>query len=338
MLFLAHLKLKKSEQASIKPSDHDAPSLSVLIPVHNGESEIEAKIENCRSINWPGYLSILIVSDGSTDKTCEIVRGLSDETVRLIELADRSGKSAAQNAGMKEISSDFVLLTDVDSVIKTEALTSLLAEMNANPDVGCVGGTIHFESANVLQKTYWQIESILRKAESDLDLLVSISGAAMLIRTSAFTQLDEDTGDDMVLPLDLLIKNNLKTKYVSQVIAVDRLASKDEDILRARRRITQRNLKALVRRLPELLTQRRFALIACITSHKLLRWLSPLVLLSLIAGFFVSETTFGLKLLAILAIAIIAFKTSLAKKLALEAYGVMLGIYDFIKLKSLKHY
>src|SRR6266446_9730497 len=74
------------------------PSVSIVIPAHNEDSVIEAKLENLLSLDYPSdKLEILVGSDGSTDRTEELVRRFPASRVRLVASPVQCGKSAIQN-------------------------------------------------------------------------------------------------------------------------------------------------------------------------------------------------------------------------------------------------
>src|SRR5580658_3567537 len=114
-------------------------SVSFLIAVHNGEQFLGAKLRSVLSLDYPRELmQILVLSDGSTDRTEEIAAGMAHEGVRLLSLP-RAGKSAALTKGIQEASGDFLIFTDVRQHLAPESL-ALLLENFADPAVGVVSG------------------------------------------------------------------------------------------------------------------------------------------------------------------------------------------------------
>jgi len=306
-------------------------STTVVIPVYNGELSIKQKIENCLELEHPQELNIVVVSDGSTDQTCDQVKSFKHPNIKLIQLPERMGKSFAQNAGVEASTSETILFTDVESILEKSALTDLLARISSDSNVACVGGRIAFRNPNIVQKLYWLYENKLRDAESKLGLLTSISGAAFLVRVDKFTKLDADTGDDMVIPLDLKLHHGMQTVFVDSVIASDQLAHIETDILNSRRRITRRNLLVIARRKRLLNIFKSPATSLSILSHKLLRWFTPFCLIGLfvtgiieVYRFTGPSTTIFLSALTLMAI----YKS---RSLRMEITGLLLGTIDFIR-------
>src|SRR5262245_15377905 len=114
------------------------PSLSVLIAACNEEANIEEKLKQTVQLDYPAdRLEILVLSDGSQDRTDEIVRGFPDARVRLVRVAERRGKTNAQNAGVKQAAGEVLVFSDATTVYHPKALRHLAANYQ-NPDVGAV--------------------------------------------------------------------------------------------------------------------------------------------------------------------------------------------------------
>jgi len=267
------------------------PFVSIVIPVFNGENMIEAKIKNCLAQQYKGQFEIIIVSDRSSDRTAELVLSFKEEKVSFIELQSRMGKSAAQNQGVIKAKGDFILFTDVDSVLMVNGLQAMVDTFNfAEEGVGCVGARVTFDSANLFQRAYWFIETAVRLAESRLGILSSVSGAAMLLEKKNFRALDLDTGDDMVIPLDPISRrgallNPVKFGFVS----------------------------------------------VSILSRKVLRWFTPFLLLGAIVAYLFSHNVWVLIYAVLAAIAAIFYFKNKSTSVFMEVWGVFLGIYDFAR-------
>jgi glycosyltransferase involved in cell wall biosynthesis len=109
--------------AAIDPGEGEA-TVSAVIPVHNGEAFIEAAIESALSQTTP-VLECIVVDDGSTDATSDVVRGFGDAVTYVSQ--PRSGVSAARNRGTREARGDFVAFLDHDDVWLPEKLERQLA-------------------------------------------------------------------------------------------------------------------------------------------------------------------------------------------------------------------
>ncbi len=116
--------------------------MTIILPVYNGEQWIAAKLESILRLDYPAdLLEILVLSDGSTDRTHGIVSCFTNRAnVRLIVLP-RAGKAAALNVGMEEASGEILFFTDVRQELAATSLTNLV-ECFADPEVGAASGEL----------------------------------------------------------------------------------------------------------------------------------------------------------------------------------------------------
>ena len=114
------------------------PLVSIIIPAHNEEAGIEAKLQNLLALDYPREeVEILVGSDGSSDRTQEIVERFAREGVGLISLPQHQGKSAIQNGLVAVASGEILVFTDADCILPAHALRCLI-ENFADPRVGLV--------------------------------------------------------------------------------------------------------------------------------------------------------------------------------------------------------
>lgn len=260
------------------------PTVSIILPVHNEENCIAAKLQNCLELQYPRErLEILVVSDHSTDNTEQTVEEFAarDPRIRLLRTHGRAGKSNGQNLAVQEANGDILFLTDANARARPDVLR-LLTSNFADPGVGLATATLHFsDPANAIgdgQGLYWRYELFLRKAESDLGILATASGAALAMRRALFRPMQEWYGDDCILPLDVRLQDH-RVLHDSRSVVFDSMPHTIEGELRARIRMTARNWTGTLSR-PQLLNPFRFPLTSGgLLSHKLLRWLTPFFLL-----------------------------------------------------------
>jgi glycosyltransferase involved in cell wall biosynthesis len=120
----------------------EKPLVSVLIDTYNHERFIEKAIVSVLEQDFPpAEREILVVDDGSTDSTPEIVRRFEPH-VRLLRKTN-GGQASAFNAGIPECKGEIVAFLDGDDWWAREKLTKVVEAMSANPAVGIVGHGIH---------------------------------------------------------------------------------------------------------------------------------------------------------------------------------------------------
>jgi len=257
--------------------------VTIVIAAHNEESTIEARIEDAISQDIDCDLQILVVSDGSTDRTDEIVAAHSDPRVSLLRSTSSAGKTAAQNHAFNTISDEVVVLTDADSRYAPGALAALLQPL-ADPSVGMTTGAVSFfrsdSDLSTSQSRYWRMELELRQQESRLNMLAVASGPSIAIRRSLIQPMREDVGDDCLLPLQV-VSQGCRVVHCPSAIVRDRMPDSPRGELHARARMTARNWVGTWS-FPRLLNPLRCPRIAIgLWSHKIMRWLSPLWLTAL---------------------------------------------------------
>lgn len=265
------------------------PLVSVIVPAHNEEAVIEKKIANLLAADYPrDRIEILVGSDGSSDRTEEIVRAYESQGVGLVSFPQQHGKSAIQNGLVALASGEVLVFTDADCTFGPDVLRRLIGNF-ADPAIGLVTGRPTFENSSETTVTrnegsYLNYETWLRAEESARGLLVLASGSLFAMRRALWKPLEAGLGDDFALPLRVA-RAGFRSVLEPDAIAVTQLTQKEpQSMFRMKVRIIAKDLRALLanRELLNPIRHRTMALSLC--SHKLLRWLVPYFLLALLAA------------------------------------------------------
>jgi glycosyltransferase involved in cell wall biosynthesis len=115
----------------------DDQLVSVVLPTLNGERYIAASIESCLAQTY-GLFELIVVDDGSTDGTVDVVRTFSDPRIRLVRLTENVGLPAALNRGFAEARGGYLTFTSDDNLYAPEAFATMLAALQERPEVGMV--------------------------------------------------------------------------------------------------------------------------------------------------------------------------------------------------------
>ena len=180
------------------------PQVTVVMAAYNEARRIREKIDNLRALDYPAdRLDILVVSDGSTDGTAQLLQALPG--VRTIACPQRRGKAHALNLAMAAVHAPFTVFCDVRQAIAPDAVRHLMSDF-CLPNIGAVSGElIHRPSGTHAGQTiglYWRYEKWIRKAESRLHSTVGATGALYAIRTADFAPLGDNTIlDDFEVPM-----------------------------------------------------------------------------------------------------------------------------------------
>ncbi|HLW60862.1 MAG TPA: glycosyltransferase [bacterium] len=281
---------KRHRDAPLRTAEDLCPTVTIVIAVHNEEAGLADRLENCLSLSYPrDRLEILVASDGSTDGTvrvaCEFARRY--ENIRVSAQESRGGKTAAQNAAVRESKSDVILFSDVDTKFDAHILEHITNPL-IDPKVGCVVGGLlwvnpHNSAIAAGSDVYWRFERFLWREESLLGILAWGSGACLAVRRGLFRPMDAQYGEDCIVPLDI-VSLGYRVVFQPDAIAYEPRISSPGAELRTRTRMTLRSFAGTLSR-RHLLNPFRFPGISwAIISHKLLRWLTPYLLLSMLAS------------------------------------------------------
>jgi cellulose synthase/poly-beta-1,6-N-acetylglucosamine synthase-like glycosyltransferase len=262
------------------------PAVSIIIAARNEESNLPAKLENLLLLEYPRErLQIVIVSDGSTDRTATILNEHHATIVPVI-LTQSNGKASALNEAVKHSTGDILMFQDARQLIEPGALRELVSCF-ADPEVGAVSGELLLETNSSAPSTdglgiYWKIEKIVRKLESASGSVVGVTGAIYAIRHQLYTEIPPGTIlDDVFIPMRVAFMGK-RVVFQPSAIARDRLfIEKGKEFSRKVRTLTGNY--QLLRLAPWLLSLRNPLLFRFI-SHKVLRLLVPLLLVLMLAA------------------------------------------------------
>lgn len=178
-------------------------SVSILLCVYNGDKWIRDKLKSILDLDYPReLLQILIVSDGSTDRTHEFVREFASQGVELLTIP-RSGKAAALNTGVGHARGDILFFTDVRQPLDPACLKSLVSCLG-DPEVGAACGHVFFigDSSGAHMGLYWRYEKWIRNNQTRLDSILAGTGCIYALRRELATPVPANTLlDDSYLPL-----------------------------------------------------------------------------------------------------------------------------------------
>jgi poly-beta-1,6-N-acetyl-D-glucosamine synthase len=271
-----------------RPTLHSpiTPSVSIIIAARNEEANLPAKLENLRLLDYPQErLQIIVASDGSTDRTADILRNQASHIVPII-LEESNGKAFALNKAVKLATGDILIFLDARQTIDANAVSELVACF-ADPDVGAVSGELVLETAPGLPSAnalgiYWKIEKMVRRLESASGSVVGVTGAIYAIRREYYTEIPRGTLlDDVFVPMNVA-RIGKRVIFQPSAIARDQLFSeKGKEFSRKVRTLTGNY--QLLRLAPWLLSPAN-PLLFRFVSHKLLRLLVPLLLILMLVA------------------------------------------------------
>ncbi len=251
------------------------PVVSLIVAAYDEEEVIGGKVEEALALDYPRErLEVIVASDGSTDATVGRARVAGADLV--LDLP-RGGKVAAQNAAAERASGEILVFSDANSAWSPDALRHLL-EPFADPAVGYVCGQVRFLSpeGDNLEGFYWRYEMSVREMESALAGVTAGNGAIYAVRRSSYIPLPPSGSHDLSLPF-LLAKRGQRSLYAPWAGAEEKVVpTLGGEFARKRRMMV--GIWDIVVGEGMLRPAGYPALYAFeIASHRLLRYLSPLL-------------------------------------------------------------
>jgi cellulose synthase/poly-beta-1,6-N-acetylglucosamine synthase-like glycosyltransferase len=263
----------------------ELPTVSLIVPAYDEEGVIADKVANALGLDYPRErLQVIVASDGSTDATAERARAAGASLV--LELPP-GGKVAALNAAAEQAAGEILAFSDANSVWSRDALRRLVAPF-ADPGVGYVCGQVRFldPDGNNLEGAYWRYEMAVREAESALGGVTAGNGAIYAVRRDAFIPLAPSGSHDLSFPFRLA-KRRLRSLYAPGARAEEKMVPTIEGEFARKRRMMVGLWDIVVGE--GMLSPRGYRPLYAfeVASHRLLRYLSPLLhLVAFIANAF----------------------------------------------------
>lgn len=257
------------------------PTVSLIIPAYNEESVIGQKLENALALDYPPeQMEIIVVADGSTDRTVEIAGGFADHGVRLLFQPERRGKIAAMNRAAPYARGEILVFSDANAMLDPRSLRALVRNF-ADPQVGCVSGEKRIGTDRRVQaqgeSLYWRYESGIKRAESLVNTSIGAVGEFFAIRRELYHPLREDSIiEDFVLSMQLVMEG-WRVIYEPEAVAWEEASP----TLRAEWERRARNCAGgfqSIGRLRRLFSLRHALVAFQFLSHKILRWLAPFLM------------------------------------------------------------
>ena len=298
-----------SRFAAAKIAEYDSiettPTLDIIMVVHNGAEYIEEKLTNLVSLNYPGKQpGIIVVLDACTDQTRALIDAMQLSQVTVLEQQEKRGKPAGLNLAVATSQAELLFMTDVRQPIQNDAVEKMLRRFS-DPQMAAVSGELVFRQEGISDfgkgmDAYWRYEKFIRERESRVGSVAGVTGAIYLLRRSFYKPIpDETLLDDVLIPMQAVLAGG-KVKFESGAYAFD-IPSNDIEREKARKTRTLAGNFQLVQLNPALANPLKNPIWFQFVSHKLLRLLSPFLLVIIfVSNFFLvdSHVFFTLTLLA----------------------------------------
>lgn len=276
------------------------PDVTVLIAAYNEERSIADTIRNKLELDYPSeHLEIIVVSDGSTDGTDDIVKGFAEDKVRLLRQEPRAGKTSALNMAVPRARGEVIVFSDANSLYDPQALKALISNF-ADPEVGYATGKMIYVNPDGTMvgdgcSAYMKYENFLRGVETGLGSVVGVDGGIDAMRKNLYRSMNADQLPDFVQPLKV-VEQGFRVVYEPGALLKEPSLTTASDEYRMRVRVTLRAFWALLDMRRLLFSRRNLVFSWQLWSHKVLRYLCfiPLMLLFVCNFALVGESPFFL--------------------------------------------
>lgn len=272
-LLLSLLRLFKPKKAFF--NEAFLPPVTLIVPAYNEDVVIKRKIQNCLALQYPQHLlTLLFVTDGSTDNTPQLVAGYS--SIAHLHQPERRGKTAALNRAMQHVRTPIVVFTDANAMLHPDSLRNLVRHF-ADECIGGVCGEKRIAATDDTavstgERIYWQYESLLKRANASFYTVVGAAGELFSIQTALFEPVAENIIlDDFVLSAKICLKG-YRFAYEEEAYATEAASENLSEEQIRKVRISAGCFQALVLLKALLNPLRNWKLTFQYVSHRVLRW------------------------------------------------------------------
>jgi cellulose synthase/poly-beta-1,6-N-acetylglucosamine synthase-like glycosyltransferase len=258
------------------------PRVTILITAFNEDRAIREKLENTLRIDYPAdKLEILVASDGSTDRTDEIVGEFADRGVKLFRQEGRVGKTATQNNAVEHATGEIILFSDATTTYLADVFQNILPNF-ADDSVGCVAGRLVYTDAEGTgvgkgARGYWNYETFLKSAESRACSLIGASGCLYAVRKAAYEPMYPEACSDFLICTSIYRKG-LRSVFEPDAVCFEQTNRRAFDEWRMRVRVISQTFTDLWRNRDMLDPWRSGFFAVELVSHKVLRYAVPVIL------------------------------------------------------------
>lgn len=260
----------------------ELPTVTLLVALYNEEDIVGRKIENTFELDYPPEkLQIVFITDGSTDRTNEIIERYP--RIKLLFTPGRAGKVAAINRAMEMVDNPITIFCDANTFLNKQAIREIVKHYH-DPLVGAVSGEKKVlaelssgdanakHAAGAGEGLYWKYESFLKKLDSSFYTVVGAAGELFSLRTHLFTPVNNDVLlDDFIISMNIC-KNGYRVVYEPKAYACEAPSFNLKEEQKRKIRISAGGIQSILMLLPLLNIFKYGRLSFQYISHRVLRW------------------------------------------------------------------
>ncbi|MFI7427883.1 glycosyltransferase [Micromonospora sp. NPDC049836] len=249
-LLLLASRLARRRRAHRWPWGVTSAPVSVIVPAYNERAGIVATVRSLVANDHPG-VEVIVVDDGSTDGTADLVDALGLPGVRVIRKPN-GGKASALNTGLLYASHDIIVTVDADTVFEPDAIRRLV-EPFTDPRIGAVAGNVKVTNRRRLLGQWQHIEYVVgfnldRRFYEMLGCIPTVPGAIGAFRRRALTMIGGMSGDTLAEDTDVtmaILRAGWRVVYQDRARAWTEAPASLSDLWRQRYRWSYGTLQAM---------------------------------------------------------------------------------------------
>jgi cellulose synthase/poly-beta-1,6-N-acetylglucosamine synthase-like glycosyltransferase/peptidoglycan/xylan/chitin deacetylase (PgdA/CDA1 family) len=249
----------RAKKRRLPPTEY-LPSVAVVVPAYNEAVGIDRAVRSLAASDYPDF-EVIVVDDGSTDRTAEIVEGLVLERVRLLRKPN-GGKASALNAGVAATEAPVIVMVDADTVFEPETLRRLVQPLG-DPSVGAVSGNTKVGNRRRLLGHWQHIEYVTgfnldRRMYEVLQCTPTVPGAIGAFRHDALVEVGGVSEQTLAEDTDLTLaigRTGRRVVYAEDARAWTEAPSTLGDLWRQRYRWSYGTMQAVWKHKGALLTR-----------------------------------------------------------------------------------
>jgi len=285
LILLAGVKMRGSSTKQITVAN-DLPLVSLVVSAYNESAVLEDKIRNMIESDYPSdKIEYIVGSDGSTDRTPEILDRLARPNLKPFIFKLRRGKAAVLNELVANSVGDILIFTDANTMFARDTIRLLVSRLSEK-EIGGVCGEMILQNEGISvggfgESTYWNYENVLKDVESNFQTIIGATGGVYAIRRSLFRSLPTNkvVVDDFLIPVQV-VTQGYSMVYEPKAHAYEKISGSVGGEFKRRVRISAANFHGFSEFSHLLHPRYRFVAFS-LWSHKIVRWRTPFLLIAI---------------------------------------------------------
>ncbi|ONI87329.1 family 2 glycosyl transferase [Saccharothrix sp. ALI-22-I] len=299
-LGLAHTSRRLHREIEVRPH---APPVSVIVPAYNEAANIAAAVRSIVNSEHPADVEVVVVDDGSTDGTAQVVEALNLPGVRVVSQSNL-GKFAALNAGIALARHDALVLVDGDTVFEPDTVSKVVRPLG-DTGVGAVSGNVKVANRGGLLGRWQHLEycagsNLDRQILNALECIPTIPGAIGAFRRDAVDEVGGISPDTLAEDTDLtmaITRAGWRVVYEPAARAWTEVPTSARGLYKQRYRWSYGTFQSMWKHRPALREEGRmgrFGLLYLLVFHVVLPVLAPALDVYVLYGAFVADAPWAL--------------------------------------------